>query len=59
MRKAINGLSVLVQEAGMGDLMGPHLFVFCGKRRDVIKVLYFDRSGFCLVSDPTSLLANK
>jgi len=48
MRKAINGLSVLVQEAGMGDLMGPHLFVFCGKRRDVIKVLYFDKSGFCL-----------
>lgn len=48
MRKAINGLSVLVQEADMGDLMGPYLFVFCGKRRDVIKVLYFDRSGFCL-----------
>lgn len=48
MRKAINGLSALVQEAGMGDLMGPHLFVFCGKRRDVIKVLYFDKSGFAL-----------
>lgn len=48
MRKAINGLSALVQEAGRGDLMGPHLFVFCGKRRDVIKVLYFDKSGFCL-----------
>lgn len=48
MRKAINGLSVIVQEAGMGDLMGPYLFVFCGKRRDVMKVLYFDRSGFAL-----------
>lgn len=48
MRKAINGLSVLVQEAGIGTLMGPYLFVFCGKRRDVIKVLYFDKSGFCL-----------
>ena len=48
MRKAINGLSVLVQESGMGDLMEPNLFVFCGKRRDVIKVLYFDKSGFCL-----------
>lgn len=48
MRKAINGLSVLVQEAGIGNLMGPYLFVFCGKRRDVIKVLYFDKSGFCL-----------
>lgn len=48
MRKAINGLSVLVQEAGMGELMGPYLFVFAGRRRDLIKVLYFDRSGFAL-----------
>lgn len=48
MRKAINGLGILVEEAGMGNLMGPNLFVFTGKRRDVIKVLYFDKSGFCL-----------
>ena len=48
MRKAINGLSEIVQSAGMGNLMGPNLFVFCGRRRNVIKVLYFDRSGFCL-----------
>jgi len=48
MRKAINGLSVLVASAGMGELMGPNLFVFCGRRRGSIKVLYFDRSGFCL-----------
>lgn len=48
MRKAINGLSVLVAEAGMGNLMEPHLFVFTGKRKNTIKVLYFDRSGFCL-----------
>ncbi len=25
-----------------------YLFVFCGRRRDLIKVLYFDSSGFCL-----------
>jgi transposase len=48
MRKAINGLSEMVFSAGMGELMGPYLFVFCGKRRDVIKVLYFDHSGFAL-----------
>ncbi len=48
MRKAINGLAAIVQESVMGELMGPYLFVFCGKRRDVMKVLYFDKSGFCL-----------
>jgi transposase len=48
MRKAINGLSQIVESAQMGILMEPHLFVFSGKARSVIKILYFDRSGFCL-----------
>jgi len=48
MRKAVNGLSEIVVQAQMGDLRGPHLFVFSGKRRDVIKILYFDKSGFAL-----------
>ena len=48
MRKAINGLSEIVQTEGMGHLMDPHLFVFSGRRRDVVKILYFDRGGFCL-----------
>ena len=48
MRRGINGLCDVVQSSGMGDLMGKNLFVFCGKRRSSIKVLYFDRSGFSL-----------
>lgn len=47
-RKAINGLSQIVEQAQMGGLTGANLFVFCGKRRDVIKILYFDKSGFAL-----------
>jgi len=48
MRRGILGLSDLVQAASMGDLTGKNLFVFSGRRKDSIKVLYFDRSGFCL-----------
>lgn len=48
MRRGINGLSEIVQAAEVGELMGKNLFVFCGRRRHSIKVLYFDKSGFCL-----------
>src|SRR4051812_31784418 len=48
MRRGINGLSEIVQLENMGDLMGPHLFVFAGKRKHSIKVLYFDKSGFAM-----------
>lgn len=48
MRKSINGLSVLVQNESIGSLMGPNLFIFAGKRRDVVKILYYDKCGFCL-----------
>lgn len=48
MRKAINGLSAIVEEAGMGALTGPNLFVFSGRRKHTIKVLYWDKTGFAL-----------
>lgn len=48
MRKAINGLSILVQEHLALDPFSGHLFVFCNRRRTVIKVLFWDRNGFCL-----------
>ncbi|MFI3213495.1 MAG: IS66 family insertion sequence element accessory protein TnpB [Eubacteriales bacterium] len=30
-------------------LMGMQSIFFCGKRRNTIKALYFDKDGFCLV----------
>ena len=48
MRKAIDGLSILVEECLERDPFSGHLFGFCNRRRDMVKVLYWDRNGFCL-----------
>jgi len=48
MRKQINGLSVLVQEELKGDIFSGALFLFCNRSRRIVKVLWWDRTGFCL-----------
>jgi transposase len=48
LRKSYQGLSLLVQESLSLDPLSGHLFVFFNKRLDKIKVLYWDRDGFCL-----------
>jgi len=48
MRKSINTLAILVQEQLQGNPFSGTLFAFCNRRRDIVKVLYWDRNGFCL-----------
>jgi len=48
MRKAINGLSLLVANQLKLDPLSGHLFGFCNRKRDMVKTLYWDRNGFCL-----------
>ena len=48
MRKAINGLSMLVEGTLKLDPFCGHLFVFCNRGRRILKILYWDRNGFCL-----------
>ena len=48
MRKGINGLSEVVASSAMGELQGRNLFIFTGRRRDLLKILYFDETGFAV-----------
>lgn len=48
MRKSINGLSIIVSEQFELNPLSGHLFCFCNRKRDIIKILYWDRNGFCL-----------
>lgn len=48
MRKQINGLSVLVQSLHAEGPFDGSYYVFCGKTRRVIKILYWEETGFCL-----------
>ena len=49
MRKSIDGLAALVQEQFHLDPFSQSLFLFCGKRRDRIKVLLWEGDGFVLL----------
>jgi transposase len=48
MRKGFDGLAVLTQEVLKEDPFSGAVFVFRGKRGDLIKVLYWDGQGLCL-----------
>lgn len=48
MRKGIDGLRAHVESIFRKDPYEGHLFVFVGKRRDRVKILFWDRSGFVL-----------
>ena len=48
MRKSINTLAVLVEGSLALDPFSGCLFAFCNRRRNIVKILYWDRNGFCL-----------
>jgi len=48
MRKSFDGLSALVKNVLGEDPVSGHLFVFVNRKQTHVKVLYFDRSGYCL-----------
>ena len=56
MRKAVNGLMILVEDELEVDPFSSHLFVFCNRLHDKIKIIYWAQQRF-LAFLPTSLEA--
>lgn len=48
LRRGFTGLSAIVQLKLTQDPFGGHVFVFRGRRGDLIKVLWWDGDGLCL-----------
>jgi transposase len=48
LRKAVNGLSVLIQEQMNGDPFSGSVYVFCNKERKLLKAVWWDKTGFWL-----------
>ena len=49
LRKGIDGLATLVQSQFQLDPFTNTLFLFCGRRKDRIKALYWEGNGFVLL----------
>ena len=50
MRKSFDTLAALVTDVVDEDPQSGHLFLFVNRRRDRLKVLWWDRSGYCLLA---------
>lgn len=50
MRKSFDTLAALVIDVIEEDPQSGHLFLFLNRRRDRIKILWWDRSGYCLLA---------
>jgi transposase len=48
LRKAVNGLSVLIEQEMEGELFSGNVYLFCNRERKLLKGLWWDRNGFWL-----------
>ena len=50
LRRGIDGLAEIIQKEHQMDPYSKRLFLFCGRRRDRIKALYWEGNGFVLLN---------
>jgi transposase len=50
MRRSFDGLVALTRSALLQDPLSGHLFAFVNRRRTMMKAVYWDRNGYCLLA---------
>jgi transposase len=48
LRKAVNGLSVLIEQQMKGEPFSGNVYLFCNRERKLLKAVWWDRNGFWL-----------
>ena len=48
MRRSFDGLAAITRDVTREDPLSGHLFVFFNRRRDRVKILFWDRTGLCI-----------
>jgi transposase len=48
LRKAVNGLTALIQEHMKGDPFNGSVYLFCNRDRKLLKAVWWDKTGFWL-----------
>ena len=48
LRKAVNGLAVMIEQQMSGEVFSGNIYLFCNKERKLLKAIWWDRNGFWL-----------
>jgi transposase len=48
LRKAVNGLAVIVEEHMSGEPFSGNVYLFCNRGRKLLKAIWWDKNGFWL-----------
>jgi len=48
LRKAVNGLSGIVEQQMEGELFSGNVYLFCNRERKLLKAIWWDKNGFWL-----------
>ena len=48
LRKAVNGLAVIIEQQMKGAVFSGDVYLFCNEGRKLLKALWWDKSGFWL-----------